>query len=71
MTTEEQLKTVDKYTVTGVPTSLLPVMCKEANINYDRLMDELSGQTAGLVGGEGMIYPWDIKRFISGLPNID
>jgi hypothetical protein len=25
----------------------------------------------GVVGGEPMVYPYDIKRFINGLPNLD
>jgi hypothetical protein len=64
-------KIIDQYTVTGVPMSNIKNMCDELNISETRLMDFLKGQTMGLVGGEGMVYPWDIKRFINNLPNID
>jgi hypothetical protein len=64
-------KIVDQYTVTGVPTSLLPAMCKELNINEDKLNEWLKGQTMAMVGNEGLVYPWDIKRFINNLPIID
>jgi hypothetical protein len=46
-------------------------MCKDLNINEDALNEFLVGQTMGVVGGEPMVYPYDIKRFINGLPNID
>jgi hypothetical protein len=62
---------IDKYTVTGVPSTSLPEMCKELNINEEALMDFLCGQTMGYIGGVTLIYPWDLKRFINGLPNID
>lgn len=67
--TKEQI--VDSYTVQGVPQPSLKRMCKEAKISYPKLMKWLQGQTMALVGGEPMIYPWDIKRFINGLPNND
>ena len=73
--TKEEIKTpeqvIDSYTVRGVPMSLIPVMCKELKISEKKLMSWLNGQTMGLVGGEGLVYPWDIKRFINGLPNND
>jgi hypothetical protein len=62
---------IRQYTVTGVPRSMIPMMCKELNINEDKLTEWLNGQTCGLVGGEAMIYPWDIERFIRNLPVID
>lgn len=62
---------VDKFTVSGVPTSLIPEMCKELNINEDMLNEFMRGQTMGMVGGEGVVYASDIKRFIRGLPVID
>ena len=62
---------VDRYTVSGVPMSSLGRMCKDLNINEDALNEFLVGQTMGVVGGEPMVYPYDIKRFINGLPNID
>ena len=60
--TKEQI--IDSYTVTGVPASRIHDMCKELNINEDKLNEWLSGQTCALVGGETLIYPWDIKRFV-------
>lgn len=62
---------VDNYTIHGVPISLIPAMCKELKISEKKLMKWLNGQTMGLVGGEGVVYPWDIKRFIRGLKCID
>jgi hypothetical protein len=62
---------VDKYTIHGVPSSLIKEMCKELNVNEDKFWEFMSGQTCGLVGNESLIYPCDIKRFINGLPNLD
>lgn len=70
----EQLSKIDiirQYTVTGVPKSIIPLLCKELNINEEKLMGWLRGQTCGLVGNEVMIYPWDIERFVNNLPVID
>lgn len=61
--TREQI--IDNFVVSGVPFSLLKQMCKEANISYPKLKKWLGGQTCALVGNETLIYPWDIKRFIS------
>jgi hypothetical protein len=69
MKNKEQI--VDQYTVSGVPMTSLGRMCKELNINEDSLRDFLVGQTTGVVGDVPMVYPWDIKRFINGLPNLD
>ena len=60
--TKEEI--IDSYTVTGVPESSIPAMCKQLNINEDKLNEWLGGQTCALVGGETLIYPWDIKRFV-------
>lgn len=68
---KKQEEIVDQYTITGVPISRIPAMCKELDIDESLLMDWLTGQTMGLVGGEGVVYPWDIKRFLRGLPVID
>jgi hypothetical protein len=62
---------VDQYTVHGVPMTSLSRMCQELKINEDKLRDFLVGQTMGVVGGEPIVYPYDIKRFINGLPNLD
>lgn len=62
---------VDQYTTTGVPMTSITAMCKELHISEKKLMKWLSGQTMGLVGGVGMVYPWDIKRFVNNQPIID
>jgi len=62
---------VDLYTVSGVPSSSLKRMCKEAKISYPKLMKFMRGQTCGIVGNEPLIYSWDIKRFINNLPVTD
>ena len=67
--TKEEI--VDNYTVHGVPMSIVPRMCKELHISEKKLMKWLFGQTMGLVGGEGLVYPWDIKRFIRNLKILD
>lgn len=62
---------VDQYTMTGVPMTSITAMCKDLHISEKKLMKWLFGQTMGVVGGVGMVYPWDIKRFLAGLPIID
>ena len=62
---------IDQYTVTGVPASSIPRLCKELGVKKSDLNKWLAGQTSGMVGGEALIYPWDLKRFIRGLPVID
>jgi hypothetical protein len=62
---------VDNYTVHGVPESLVKNMCKELKIDEKKFWKFMCGQTMGLVGGEGLIYPSDIKRFIRSLSNMD
>lgn len=71
MTIEEQEKIVSKYVVSGIPMSCVKAMCDELNVNEKRLMEYMNGQTMGMIGNEGVIYEWDIMRFIKGLPNID
>lgn len=66
-----QMELVDQFCVIGVPESALDAFCKEAKINRKKLEKFLFGQTMGLVGTMPLIYPWDIKRFIQGLPVID
>lgn len=68
MTNEE---IINKYTIAGVPKSSLPSLCKDLNINEDRLREFLNGQTTALIGGEPVIYVEDIIRFVKGLPVID
>lgn len=71
LTINEKEHIVDQYTVKGVPSSSITRMCKDLKISEKKLDKWLCGQTCGLVGGEGMIYPWDLKRFLRGLPCID
>ena len=68
---QQQIDIVAQFTVHGVPRSLLKDSCRKAHISYPKLMLYLYGQTMGLVGGEGIVYPWDIERFINGLPCMD
>ncbi len=67
----EQASIVARFTIEGVPMSLLPAMCKELNINSDRLNEFLNGQTMAVIGNESVVYVGDIMRFIRGLPVID
>lgn len=67
----KQEEIVNHYTIEGVPMSSLKKMCREAKISYPKLCKFLNGQTMGLCGLEVMVYPWDIIRFINGLPNND
>ena len=62
---------VDKYVVSGIPASSIKAMCKELNVNKDKLNEFLNGQTMAMIGNEGIIYSTDVKRFIRGLPVID
>lgn len=64
----KEIKIIDSYTVTGIPFSSLPRLCKELNINEEGLHEYLQGQTMGLVGGEGLVYPHDIIRYLRRLP---
>lgn len=64
-------KIIDQYTAIGVPASSLPRLCKELGVKKSDLNKWLVGQTCGVVGGEALIYPWDLKRFIRGLPVVD
>lgn len=68
---EAKDKIIDQYTATGVPMSSISRMCAELGVNEGELREWLGGQTCGLVSGEAMVYPWDLKRFIRGLPVID
>jgi len=67
----EKFNIIDQYTVTGIPMGSVKAMCKELGIKEKDLMKYMYGQTMALVGNEGMLYPWDIKRFVRGLPCID
>lgn len=68
---KEQEYLIDQYTVSGVPMDSIKDMCKQLGISESKLMKWLNGQTMGVVGGVGMVYPWDLKRFINGLPVVD
>ena len=71
MTKKKQVEIMERYVIQGVPYSSLPRMCREAKISYPKLMKYLRVQTMAIVGGEGVVYSWDIERFINGLPCID
>lgn len=54
---------IARYTVSGVPDSSIPGLMEELNLNEKKFWEFMCGQTQGIVGGEGMVYPWDIERF--------
>lgn len=71
MTIEQKEEIVKKYVVRGIPMSSVKMMCEDLDIDEKELMKFMNGQTMGLVGGEGLLYEWDVIRFIKGLPVID
>lgn len=62
---------IKKYTVTGVPASLIPQLMKELNLNEKKFNEFMFGQTVGLVGNEALYYVGDIERFINNKKVID
>lgn len=69
--TQNKKDILRQYVVSGVPDSSLKAMCKELDINEEKLREYLRGQTCALVGNEPLIYSWDIERFLNNLPVID
>lgn len=65
------MNTIKKYTVSGVPESLIPELMKELNLNEQAFYDFMKGQTMAVIGNEAIYYAHDIERFIKGLPNND
>lgn len=71
MTIEQKEDIVKKYVVAGIPLSNLKLMCDELKISEKELMEYMFGSTMAMVGGEGLLYDWDVMRFVRGLPVID
>lgn len=71
MTIEQKEEIVRKYVVSGIPMSSVDMMCEELGVTRKELADYMFGQTMAMVGGEGLLYEWDVIRFIKGLPVID
>lgn len=71
MTIEQKEEIVRKYVVSWIPMSSVDMMCEELGVTRKELMDYMFGQTMAMVGGEGLLYEWDVIRFIKGLPVID
>lgn len=71
MTIEQKEDIVKKYVVRGIPMSSVKMMCDDLDIDEKALMKFMNGQTMAMVGGEGLLYEWDVMRFIKGLPVID
>lgn len=64
MDKQTDIDIIRQYTVTGVPATMIPMLFNELNLNLDAFYEWHSGKTCGIVGGETMIYPWCIKRFV-------
>ena len=71
MTIEQKEDIVKKYVVAGIPMSNLKMMCEELKVTENELMEYMFGQTMAMVGGEGLLYEWDVMRFVKGLSVID
>lgn len=71
MTIKQKEDIVKSYVVSGIPMSSVEAMCDELNVSEKRLTEFMNGQTMAMVGGEGLLYEWDVMRFIKGLPVID
>jgi hypothetical protein len=67
----EASKTIERFTIYGVPASSIPALMKELNLNEDKFNEFMECQTAGYVGGEAIYYVDDIERFANNLPCID
>ena len=62
---------INKYIISGVPSSSIPALCKEFNVNESAFYEFMNGQTVGVIGNEAIYYECDIIRFLRGLPNND
>lgn len=71
MTIEQKEEIIKRYVVSGIPMSSVKRMCDDLNVSEKKLMDYMFGQTMAMVGSEGLLYEWDVMRFIKGLPVID
>lgn len=61
--TKQQI--LKSYVVSGVPSSLISLMCKEMRISEKKLNKWLNGQTMALIGNETVIYTYDLERYLN------
>jgi hypothetical protein len=71
MSHKNKLQIIASYTISGVPVSSLPNLCKDLNINQDKLNEYLQGQTVMAIGNEAIIFATDIEKFVAGIENTD
>jgi hypothetical protein len=71
MSHKNKLQIIASYTISGVPASSLPNLCKDLNINQNKLNEYIQGQTVMAIGNEAIIFATDIEKFVAGVGNTD